>query len=319
MVESSQIIRPPPQAASQDITLMPAPLRWFAIFLVCAPLSVFAARGYVVDGDGDAVSDEIDDCPYTRPGTRVDAKGCPLQQDDADVDGIADDADGCPYSAAGAVVDVRGCALDSDFDGVADGVDRCPSSGFALPVNDSGCVSGESPQAVARAAQAMPAPPPVLAPAPSQIQASRPPAARAVIVRPVVTPTPAVPLQTPIIAVPAAAKVPTTPAAVESPVLLLSFNVDSMRLGEGDIAAIAGYARIFARHLAADPKAKLELLAYADRREADLAELAVGRMALVRNALVGKGIPADRIRAESGVLDGEDAGRNRRVEVHIRR
>ena len=115
---------------------MTAFTRRFALFLPGLLLSaaVLAATPYVVDGDGDAVSDEIDDCPYTHPGVQVDAKGCPLSREDGDLDGVPDESDDCPYSAAGAAIDAKGCALDSDFDGVANGIDRCPGSGLALPL-----------------------------------------------------------------------------------------------------------------------------------------------------------------------------------------
>ncbi len=203
---------------------MPALTRRLAALLVSATLSLplLAAPRYVVDGDGDAVSDEVDDCPYTRPGTQVDAKGCPLRRDDADVDGIADDEDSCPYSAAGAKVDTKGCALDGDFDGVADGLDRCTRTGFALVVNASGCAAGEAPQLIA----------PAVPTATTAVAASVPPPSRMPVAPPasrpaVRAPAPVIAIVPTVLATPPAAAVQAT---AESPTLLLKFTAGSMRL-----------------------------------------------------------------------------------------
>lgn len=117
----------------------------------------------IVDGDGDGVSDEMDDCPYTPPGTVVDARGCPVQGD-IDGDGVPDALDDCPYTPKGAIVDAHGCALDSDFDGVPDGIDQCPHTPLGERVEANGCMPGEKPGAVSRvpkktAAGKPPAPP----------------------------------------------------------------------------------------------------------------------------------------------------------------
>ena len=107
----------------------------------CAALA--ARPPLMVDGDADGVSDEIDECPYTPPGVRVNAVGCPLKADDADADGVADQNDDCPYTPAGAVVDAHGCAIDSDLDGIANGIDRCPHTPLGLRVDAQGCAQGE--------------------------------------------------------------------------------------------------------------------------------------------------------------------------------
>ncbi len=98
----------------------------------------------IVDGDGDGVSDEMDDCPYTPPHTPVDARGCPVQGD-ADGDGVPDAIDDCPFTPKGARVDAHGCALDSDFDGVPDGIDQCPNTPLGERVDETGCMPGERP------------------------------------------------------------------------------------------------------------------------------------------------------------------------------
>ncbi|MBF0438459.1 MAG: OmpA family protein [Magnetococcales bacterium] len=60
----------------------------------------------VGDADGDGVKDDKDQCPDTPRGTKVDAKGCPL---DSDGDGVIDDQDRCPNTPSGAKVNRVGC------------------------------------------------------------------------------------------------------------------------------------------------------------------------------------------------------------------
>ena len=72
------------------------------------------------DADADGVADLDDQCANTKPGTKVDAKGCAL---DSDNDGVADDMDRCPDVTG--VMALKGCP-DADEDGIADLDDRCP-------------------------------------------------------------------------------------------------------------------------------------------------------------------------------------------------
>ena len=65
--------------------------------------------------------------PARRPAPPVDTNGCPLPQDD-DGDGVTNDIDKCPGTPAGAKVDATGCELDSDGDGVGDSRDQCPNT-----------------------------------------------------------------------------------------------------------------------------------------------------------------------------------------------
>ena len=60
----------------------------------------------VMDSDGDGVTDDLDRCPNTPKGVKVDAHGCPL---DSDGDGVVDYLDKCPNTPKGATVDARGC------------------------------------------------------------------------------------------------------------------------------------------------------------------------------------------------------------------
>jgi OOP family OmpA-OmpF porin len=74
----------------------------------------------IIDSDNDGVPDNLDKCPGTPPGVKVDAVGCPL---DTDKDGVPDYLDKCPETPAGMHVDKDGCSpetltikLDVEFD-----------------------------------------------------------------------------------------------------------------------------------------------------------------------------------------------------------
>jgi OmpA-OmpF porin, OOP family len=88
------------------------------------------------DTDGDGVYDDMDKCPGTPAGVKVDADGCPL---DSDGDGVYDDMDKCPGTPMGVTVDADGCPLDSDGDGVYDDLDKCPETPQNVTVDADGC------------------------------------------------------------------------------------------------------------------------------------------------------------------------------------
>jgi OOP family OmpA-OmpF porin len=94
------------------------------------------ARGCAIDSDNDGVPDYLDKCPNTPEGVKVDKKGCPI---DSDHDGVADYLDKCPNTPEGVKVDKNGCALDSDHDGVADYLDKCPNTPKGFKVDKNGC------------------------------------------------------------------------------------------------------------------------------------------------------------------------------------
>lgn len=255
-----------------------------------------AVTPYLVDGDGDAVSDEIDDCPYTQPGVQVNRLGCPLRRDDGDVDGVVDDEDQCPYTVKGAQVDLQGCALDSDFDGVANGLDRCSDTPLAALVNEGGCARGEKASAVGKITSTAPEPAArvVLGPIPARQES---PSSQAK------TSSAAEPQSGAILA--------------EEPQLLLRFRSGSARLGSGDLAQIKAYSTVFLRRLAADPQRKLQLRAAADGSEPEAETVLVARAVAVQAALVGHGIAAERLVIERE-LSTTGAAANRRVEVGLR-
>ncbi len=88
------------------------------------------------DADGDGVPDHLDKCPDTPKGVAVDANGCPP---DTDGDGVPDYLDKCPNTPAGVKVDANGCCLDTDGDGVPDFKDKCPNTPAGVKVDANGC------------------------------------------------------------------------------------------------------------------------------------------------------------------------------------
>ena len=88
------------------------------------------------DSDHDGVTDDIDRCPDTPAGAKVDAVGCEF---DSDGDGVVDRLDQCPNTPKGTPVNAVGCPLDSDGDGVVDADDRCPNTPKGDKVDVHGC------------------------------------------------------------------------------------------------------------------------------------------------------------------------------------
>ena len=97
---------------------------------------VFYRVEVTLDSDGDGVLDDMDRCPGTPRGVKVDSQGCPQ---DSDGDGVVDSLDRCPDTPSGVAVDSSGCPLDSDGDGVPDYLDKCPNTPKGATVNEVGC------------------------------------------------------------------------------------------------------------------------------------------------------------------------------------
>jgi len=66
-----------------------------------------------IDNDFDGVPDNLDKCPNTPHGVKVDKNGCPV---DSDHDGVADYLDKCPNTPQGIKVDKNGCPVSFTFD-----------------------------------------------------------------------------------------------------------------------------------------------------------------------------------------------------------
>jgi OOP family OmpA-OmpF porin len=107
-------------------------------------ISVLAGPLGPGDADRDGIVNQLDRCPGTPVGERVDPTGCPLPRD-ADGDGVLDAADRCPESPAGQRVDLNGCNADLDGDGVGNARDRCPATPAGLAVDDTGCPPAPPP------------------------------------------------------------------------------------------------------------------------------------------------------------------------------
>ena len=90
------------------------------------------------DSDGDGVYDYMDRCPNTPAGATVDENG---YEKDSDGDGVPDWRDECPKTPAAAIgmVDEKGCPMDSDKDGVPDYLDKCPNTPEGVAVDQNGC------------------------------------------------------------------------------------------------------------------------------------------------------------------------------------
>ncbi|WP_228126545.1 TolC family outer membrane protein [Candidatus Marinarcus aquaticus] len=65
-----------------------------------------------LDDDKDGVVNELDQCPNTPKGYKVDNKGCPF---DDDKDGVVNELDKCPSTPVGYIVDESGCSKKIDL------------------------------------------------------------------------------------------------------------------------------------------------------------------------------------------------------------
>jgi outer membrane protein OmpA-like peptidoglycan-associated protein len=98
-------------------------------------VGIVFAFGQPRDSDGDGINDNLDKCPGTPTGVRVNAEGCPV---DGDGDGVPDYLDKCPNAAG--IAAFSGCP-DRDGDGIEDAVDKCPDA-KGLPAL-LGCPDGD--------------------------------------------------------------------------------------------------------------------------------------------------------------------------------
>ena len=108
---------PAKQVGTAEDSVSEAILRVGVLFPLVRSVPVVATAApepkKVADSDGDGVPDNLDECPGTAAGVRVNARGCPI---DSDADGVPDHIDECPGTAAGVQVDERGCPVDVAID-----------------------------------------------------------------------------------------------------------------------------------------------------------------------------------------------------------
>lgn len=329
--------------------------RWFlSLLLWCASVQA-ALPPLLVDGDGDGISDEVDDCLYTPPGIQVNELGCPLLAEDGDADGVADPQDDCPYTPPGAEVDSRGCARDADFDGIANGIDRCGNTALAAVVDTRGCAAGQTPSALAvsRPATVLPEPLTVLASSLRDqvvMTVQIPVASLPLVPAPLAAPPPPSPsesLRTALLAeeqaratglvsapalqtpprpaateppptrteAPAAAAAPTQPLP-ESLSESLGFAARSAELSPQATRKLDELAPVLRALANRNAEAYLSVAAFADRHEGTRASrYAIQRSELVRAWLLAHGVPRERIRTSIRVLDAGTSADNRRVEI----
>ncbi len=80
-------------------------------------ISLFHGGNNNLDSDGDGIKDNIDVCPSTPKGIKVNSIGCPV---DSDFDSVPDYLDDCPHTPRNVLIDEHGCPEDSNKNGIAD-------------------------------------------------------------------------------------------------------------------------------------------------------------------------------------------------------
>ena len=218
--------------------------------------------------------------------------GAPL---DSDGDGVANRLDQCPSTPKGAKIDTKGCPLDSDGDGVFDGLDQCPDTPAGVKVNADGCPLDTDGDGIPDYLDKCPT-----VPAPGTADGCPPPV--------VETPAPA-------------------PAPAPAPLMTLGdvfFDFDKATLRP---TAYEKIDRAVAHVKKMEPE-MYELRGYTDSIGSDAYNLKLSqrRADAVRNEMIKRGAPADRITAKGygeadPVADNaskEGRAKNRRVELYGR-
>lgn len=84
------------------------PYAGLTYFFAQKPPKAPAVKVVKKDSDNDGIYDQSDECPNTKAGIAVDAKGCDI---DLDKDGVNNTIDKCPDTPRGAKVDATGCRI----------------------------------------------------------------------------------------------------------------------------------------------------------------------------------------------------------------
>jgi OOP family OmpA-OmpF porin len=105
-----------------------------SILFLSFSMSVLAVDKWAGTTSGGKVVNEYGECYQTIGGSQ---KAC---SNDTDGDGVPDDMDKCPDTPKGVKVDADGCPLDTDGDGVPDYMDKCPQTPTGATVDEVGCM-----------------------------------------------------------------------------------------------------------------------------------------------------------------------------------
>ncbi len=92
----------------------------------------------IIDTDGDGVMDQLDKCPNTPKGTKVDGSGCKLPEPVAKTI-IKQIIEPAPMSFDNNECPVKTDLPDRDRDGVEDAIDQCPNTPCDFSVDKKGC------------------------------------------------------------------------------------------------------------------------------------------------------------------------------------
>lgn len=105
-------------------------------------VNAFGCSDYQLDDDNDTVSNAYDICIDTNINESVDENGCSQYQIDDDSDTIFNALDICPNTDTNLSVNEKGCAknqLDSDEDNITDDIDLCPNTAIGTNIDETGC------------------------------------------------------------------------------------------------------------------------------------------------------------------------------------
>jgi OOP family OmpA-OmpF porin len=92
----------------------------------------------IEDSDGDGVMDQLDKCPNTPKGTKVDGSGCKLP-DMVNKTIVKQIIEPAPMSFDNEECPVKTDLPDRDRDGVEDSIDQCPNTPCDFSVDKNGC------------------------------------------------------------------------------------------------------------------------------------------------------------------------------------